>query len=448
MANPDKTRSRLLLGVGGMWLGALSLFTFSVTASAVAQDTSLLSGNSSTIFRTMQNTDGNSLVPVYEYLNVSALNLDKNGRFSLDVGGWGRTDLGRRSTNDYHDGDLQYGYITYHAPKNNLVVNLGRQFITEGVASEKVDGLYLGSDFKAGFGGAAFVGAPVVTEPNSSGGDLIFGGRVTNSNSKYYTFGISALKANHSGSNFREEEGVDLWLHPFSQIDIVGRSSYNSITGGWMEHDYKATYTPLTKFSFNAGYSDIHYKHYFFHMTTNVFSLLGPSNPTGTLNPNEELQSAGGSVAYTPSKAIAVVGDYKKYQYWIAGDANYYGGKATFLPPGNFVTGVAIHRMDGSTNKLRYIEYRVFASKKIYKFDLTADSFNLHYDSPINGVNNSYSVIGAASYELTHGLKIWADIDYSKNPYYNNNVAGLFKLTYAFDVPRSAEERGSEGRSK
>ncbi len=187
----------------GIWLGVI--FMICATASAVAQNATLLSGDSTTIVRTTQSTDKNTLAPAYEYVHFSAPNLDKNGRFSFDIGGWGRTDLAYRTTNDYHDGDLQYGYISYHALKNNLTINLGRQFITEGVASEKVDGFYIGSDLIAGFGVAAYVGSPVVTEPNSRGGDLIYGGRVTNSNSKYYTVGLSVLKVNRSNVKYRAE---------------------------------------------------------------------------------------------------------------------------------------------------------------------------------------------------------------------------------------------------
>ncbi len=67
----------------------------------------------------------------------------------------------------------------------------------------------------------------------------------------------------------------------------------------------------------------------------------------------------------------------------------------------------------------------------------------MNYDSRINGVKSSYTVIGAASYAITPSLKIGADVDYSKNPDYDNEVAGLFKLTYAFDI-----RRGTEGRVK
>jgi len=441
LKNHDATKSRSGFCTNVALCAVIAAYLpFSAAAPALAEGTAL-SGESTTVLRAGQSIDKKDLYPAYEYLHLSATNLDQDGRVSFYMGGWGRTDLGDKSTDKYQDGDLQYGYLSYRAPKNNLVVNLGRQFIAEGVAAEKVDGLYLHSDFKAGFGAAAFVGAPVVTEPNASGGDLIYGGRITHTMPQYYTLGVSALKASRSGDRYREEEGFDVWLHPLKQVDAVGRSSYNSITEGWMEHDYQLTYAPLDNLNINANYSDINYKNYFFHMTTNVFSLISPSNPTGLIDPNEKLQTAGGGIAYTPIKALTLAADYKNYGYDIAGHANCFGGKATLALPGAVVAGFAIHRMDGATDKLRYDEYRVFASKKIYLFDFTADFFDVNYDSRINGVKNSYTVIGAASYAISPNLKVGADVDYSKNPNYDNEVAGLFKVTYAFDIRRSADGR-------
>ncbi len=424
-----------------LWACIIALCPLSAAVPAMAGGITL-SGESTTIFRIRESIDKKDIYPAYEFLRLSATSLDKAGSLSFYFGGWGRADLGDRSTDKYRDGDLQYGYLSYRAPKGNLVVNLGRQFVAEGVATERLDGVYLRSDFAAGFGAALFAGAPVVTEPNTKGGEFIYGGRITHNMPRYYTIGVSALKSDQNGERYREEEGIDIWLHPLKQIDAVGRSSYNSITSGWMEHDYKLTWNPLDNLSINATYSDINYKDYFFHMTTNVFSLISPSNPTGLIDPNEKVRTVGGSIAYTPIKSVTVAGDYKNYTYEIAGDANYYGGKATFFLPASFVAGFAMHRMDGTTDTLRYSEYRIFVSKKIEHLDITADFFDVNYDRRINGVRNSYTVIGAASYEITPRLRIGADLDYSRNPDYDNEVAGLVKLTYAFDIRRSAEGEG------
>lgn len=396
-----------------------------------------LGGQSDTILRMRESSsDKRDLYPLYEYLKVSLTDLGPDGNVSFYAGGWGRIDLADRSTDRYYETDLNYGYLSYRPKRNNLVLNLGRQFVAEGVATERFDGAYLRSDLAAGFGAAAFVGSPVVTEPNFNGGDLIYGGRITQSLANYYTVGVSALQTDHNGSRLREEEGVDLWLHPLSNVDVVGRSSYNSLTSGWMEHAYTVSYTPIGKLRLNGELSQINYRDYFYHVTTSALSLTN-----GILDPNEKSLALGGSIGYTLLTNLTVAADYKNYDYDIAGHANYFGGKATYSLPDNLSAGFSVHRMDGVTDKLRYDEYRVYASKKLGKLDLTADYFDVHYDSSVNGIKNTFSLTGAAAYEFTEQLKVSADIDYSKNPDFDNEVRGFMKLTYAFETKRGADWR-------
>lgn len=427
-------RGTLCLGGG---IAVVCSLLFSAPAMA---DNASVSAEASTIFRQGQSLDKKELYPAYEYLRLTARELGKDGALSFHFGGWGRVDLGDKTNDKNIDGDLQYGYISYQGKQNNLLINAGRQFVTEGVASERMDGIYLRNDFAAGIGAAAFVGAPVVTEPSAKGGDLVYGGRITQGMPKYYTIGFSALKSDSGGERFREEEGVDIWLHPLKQVDVVGRSSYNSITKGWMEHAYSVSYTPSESLKVGAELSNINYRDYFFNMTTNVFSLFNPTtNPTGIIDPNENVLALGGSVAFTPMKGLTFAADYKNYNYEIAKSANYYGVKATYSLPEEFAAGFSVHRMDGEVSRLRYKEIRLFASKRVARLDLAADLINIEYDNSINNVKNAYTVAGAASYGITGNLRVGADIDYSKNPDFDNEVKGLIKLTYMFDTKHAAE---------
>ncbi|MEI7671892.1 MAG: hypothetical protein WCK00_07240, partial [Deltaproteobacteria bacterium] len=152
-----------------------------------------ISGESKTILRMGKTADDRNSYPLYEYLNLGVANETGGGSVSGNLGGWGRVDLRDRIGDRYTNTDLQYGYVSYQGNKNNLMLNAGRQFVAEGVATEKVDGVYLHSDLAGGFGAAAFVGAPVVVEPDFRGGNVIYGGRVTHSIPEYYTIGLSAL---------------------------------------------------------------------------------------------------------------------------------------------------------------------------------------------------------------------------------------------------------------
>jgi hypothetical protein len=422
--------------------GGIAAVCSLLVATPVKTEASSLSGESNTIFRMGKSTaEKRDLYPAYEYLRLSLTDIDKNGAVTFYFGGWGRVDLADKTTDKYADGDLQYGYLSYRGKQNNLLINLGRQFVTEGVAAERFDGIYLRNDFAAGFGGALFAGAAVETEPNFKGESFVYGGRITHSMPKYYSIGLSAVKTDSSNGTSREEEGVDLWLHPLKQIEAVGRSSYNSTTSGWMEHAYTITYAPLDNLRINADLSNINYRDYFFHVTTSALSLTN-----GILDPNEKVLALGGSIAYTPIKNLTLAADFRNYDYEVSGSANKYGGKATFSLPASFAAGFAIHRMDGKQDRLRYSEYRVFASKKIDKLDLTADFFDVNYDSSINGIKNTFSLAGAASYGFAEHIRVSADVDYSKNPNFDNEVKGFVKITYAFDTKPGAERGAKSGK--
>jgi len=427
---------RNLLRVTGVVLAASSLL---LAKPLMAAEYSI-SGQSDTILRMGTSINDKDIYPLYEYLRLSVASTEKNGSTtSLHIGGWGRVDLGDKSSRDrYTDADLQYGYLSFQGARNNLVINAGRQFVNEGVAAQRLDGLYVRNDFAAGFAAAAYIGSPVVTEPNLKADDFIFGGRITQSNNKYYTLGISALKSYANSDDYREEEGIDLWVRPIKQVDLTGRSTYNSITNGWMENAYTVSYAPLDNLRLYADLSNINYKDYFYKVTTSalVFNPL-----TNGIDPNEKVLALGAGGSYVLFKNITLAADYKHYDYDIAGKANYFGGNVSYSVPESYKAGLSIHRMDGMTDKLRYTEYRMYASKKLGKAELTLDLMDLHYDDTVNmnGESNAVTVVAGGSYQFNKNLQLGASVDYSHNPFFDDEVKGLVKLTYMFDVKRSAE---------
>jgi hypothetical protein len=415
-----------------------------VLASSLLWSTPLIaydysfSGESNTIFRMRTTIDKKNIFPAYEYLRLNMTDNRSDGSgVSFYLGAWGRADLADKTiaNSNNPEADLQYAYLTYRAPKNNTAVTIGRQFITEGVAAERIDGLYLRNDFDYGIGASAFFGNSVISEPTYQGGTLIYGTRISHTNKKYYTIGLSALKSERENdSRFREEEGLDLWLRPLEQVDVTGRSSYNSITNGWMEYSYGVTISPASTFRFGADFSRINFKDYLASVTTSALSLLNP-----VWKNNEKQTIVGISAAYTGIKDLTVAADCKFYSYDQLGDATYFGGKASYSLPEAFVVGGSLHRMEGEADKLRYVELRTFASKKIGHADLTVDVININYDKEINGIRNSYAVTGAAGYEVNRKLKVGADFEYSRNPDFDREVRALVKATYTFDTKFAAE---------
>ena len=416
--------------MGGVLISC-SLLAFCQEAALAAS----VSGDSTTILRMRESTQDDFLFPLYEYLHLSATEVVSRGAISLQLGGWGRVDLADRSYDQRADGSIQYGFLSYQDNRNNLQFNAGRQFVVEGVATERVDGLYLRSDLAAGFNAAAFLGSPVTTEPNFDGGDLIYGGRIAHTLPQYYSVGLSVLRNQADGDGLREEQGVDLWLRPMPQLDITGRSSYNSLSNGWMEHAYIASYTPMETLRLSASMERINYDDYFYHVTTSALSLTN-----GLLLPGEEVWNFGGSIGFMPSTGLALAAEYKRYDYDIAGNAHYYGARAGFSTPTAFAAGASIHRMDGSTSGLSYNQYRLYATQKFGPADVSVDFFDVDFDSSINGRNNTYSLAVAAGYDFNPSLRVTGDIDYIKSADFDHELRGLIKVSYAFGIGKEGRE--------
>jgi hypothetical protein len=424
-------KSCLTLGAGVVALASTVLWS----SPLIAYDYSF-SGESSTIFRMRTTIDKKNIFPAYEYLRLNMTDNRSDGSgVSFYLGAWGRADLADKSSSNNPEGDLQYAYLTYHAPKNNSIATVGRQFISEGVAAERIDGLYLRTDFDYGIGAAAFFGNSVITEPTYQGGTVVYGTRISQTHKKYYTVGASILKSDRENdSRYREEAGLDLWLRPLQQVDITGRSTYNSMTSGWMENSYALSYAPLPTLNLGTDFSHINFKDYLYGVTTSALSITNP-----IWKSNEKQTAVGVNAAYSAIKNLNVAADYKFYSYDQSGDASYFGGKASYSFPEALMVGAGLHRMEGAVDRLRYVEFRTFAAKKFGHADVTVDFININYDKSINDITNSYAVTGACGYEVSRQLKVGADIEYSRNPDFDREVRALVKATYSFDTKFAAE---------
>ena len=152
-----------------------------------------LSGQSRTYLQSREETDSSKLLPLFEYLDFKADNVGSTN-VSFHFGGWLRYDLKDDSTPDKNkNSDLQYAYLSIRADRADAVMNLGRVLVNEGVASEQVDGAYMRTDLKGGFGVAAFGGSPVETTFDDRSGDSVYGGRISHSVENVYRIGFSYL---------------------------------------------------------------------------------------------------------------------------------------------------------------------------------------------------------------------------------------------------------------
>jgi hypothetical protein len=190
-----------------------------------------VTGDSRTYVQSRETADGSKILGGYEYLDFVIQNIG-NETISFHTGGWMHYDfrddeLGRKSPSD-----LQYSYLSFKSKTANTTVNLGRVMVFEGVAAERVDGAYARTDLMGGFGISAFGGMPVETNIDEPGNNVIYGARLSQGLSNVYRIGLSALKEEKNSIRYREEGGIDIWVHPMNNVDITGRSM-TSPRVGW-----------------------------------------------------------------------------------------------------------------------------------------------------------------------------------------------------------------------
>ncbi len=402
-------------------VAAMAVF-FAATISAFAVG---LDGTSRSYLVSRERGDGTKLMPGYEYLDFSIRDLGDES-ISAHFGGWGSYDFKEKTG----DTDVQYAYVSLKRSRANGAVTLGRIMVFEGVAAERVDGAFARTDLGVGFGISAFGGAPVLTNDiDTPGNNVIYGGRISHQLPDHYTIGVSYLKEERNSTVLREEEGVDLWFKPVNKVEILGRSSYNAETTGWMEHSYNLMLGPFSDLRLTTDLTKISYADYFIGATTSAFIL----QTGGSIDPREKLDQLGETLSYSLSERVNLSAEYTQFSYDLAGDAKRYGLSAAYAVPRSVGVGGSVHRMDGNTDRLSYDQYRIYAFMKFGNTDAAVDVLDVKYAEPINGVTNAYAASLALGYELTDSLKLGIDGEYAKNPDFDKDVRLFAKLLYRFD---------------
>jgi hypothetical protein len=117
--------------------------------------------------------------------------------------------------------------------------------VFEGVAAERVDGAYARTDLAGGLGISAFGGSPVEVGIDTPGNNIIYGARLSHQLPNLYGIGVSFLKEEKNDTDFRKEQGVDLWFRPI-EVELLGRSSIMPTRRG-DEHTYNLIFGPFDR---------------------------------------------------------------------------------------------------------------------------------------------------------------------------------------------------------
>jgi len=258
----------------------------------------------------------------------------------IDFGAWGRAASGGQVNVQQHRRRSPVRLPHLPRPEEQHRCQHGRQFISEGVAAEADRWPLFAQRLCLWHRASAFFGNSVHTDRiltlNFREGRWSTASRVSQTDKKYYSVGLSALKASGRQLRYREEEGFDLWLRPLQQVDLTGRSTYNSSP----RLDENSMPPPMRRCQ-RSGSGRL-----FAHQLQGLFirheqhSALSITNRSGK-SMNGRRPSA--STPPTRLKNLTVAADCKFYSYDQSGDASYSAAKPR--PPEAFVVGAGLHRM-------------------------------------------------------------------------------------------------------
>jgi len=367
---------------------------------------------------------GNTHVLLYEYLALDAEDIATPGLY-LRAGGWGRTDLADETFGRTTNGDLQYAFLGWRAPRLNGEARVGRIALTAGVARNEVfDGLLLGSDLPGGFDITAFGGIPVETDEGGRSSDSLYGARLSQGRTGLYRIGASYLKEENGGNPSREEAGTDIFLSPLPLVEVRGSSLYNVIDKSWARHDYRLALGPFFgRLRLSATWASTDYLSYF----------QSPVHPAFAPEIAEKLDRIGGAVEIGLGGGVTFTGEYTAYRYDVSGDAQAYGAGLDWAGAG-FSAGGAYRQVQGDAEENRYQAIRAYATVVYRLVRISASAEHLTYDEAINGVKNATTGTLSLGYNLSRTLELSASAGYGETPEFDHEVKGLLAVLWRYDA--------------
>lgn len=382
---------------------------------------------SNTRFQFREDARDNNFANLYQYVDLDVHNMF-DGRLSVYSSGWFSYDFDRVDNGDRENDELLYMYLTYSPFEDRrLLFSLGRHLIFGGVASEQIDGVSARWEILPVVGISAYGGVPVETDFDNRKSDYVAGGRAFFRVPQKAEIGFSYLKEGNDGSSYREELGVDVWVLPIKWLEVQGHSFWNAKTEGWMEHAYNMRVFPIERLTLSALVSHTNYHDAFSATTLSAFS-------PDIVGDNEQLTKFGPSAEYRFTDWLSGVANYTRYEYDKEGSADFYGVTLrAHLSDNGLAAGASLHRMDGDTERLRYVKARAYATKTFLEaFEISLDTIILHYDESFSGRNTAYSSTGAFTYKFSDSLLASASIYYSRDPDFDHDIRAFLKFVYTF----------------
>jgi outer membrane protein OmpA-like peptidoglycan-associated protein len=385
---------------------------------------------------------------VYEYLSADAGRLGGTS-FSFHFYGWGRHDLQDPSGNSESKttGELGSAFLQYIHPTGNGEMRLGRFFLTDGSASEIVDGLFLKARTPIGLGMSVYGGVPAETTiASTQTGDSIYGGRVFYARPGLTEIGVSYLQEKGEfQDNDRKEIGGDLWLRPAGILDLIGRATYNDATRAIAYQRYLLRFSPVPGVDLYAGYEGYAYKDRF-------QTSLNPAFIFPAIDNTDKVNTGFASMDWEVVKGFTLTLGGKNIRHDSAAIGDAARGDLGFKYVYNEhrdAVGASGAIVDADRDENSFSEYRGYATYSPGKWRFSMDALTHQYKQAISGTKQAYQVVASAGYRPIEILRLSGDVTYTKSPQFDSDYAGLVRVSLDLagstegGKPASTEERGA-----
>jgi hypothetical protein len=372
-----------------------------------------------------------TIIPFREYLGVDYVT-DVEG-LSFHGYGWGRYNLGEDDYfQDEADGEFLYGYLEYRLEAFNTSMMLGRQHLFSGVSNESLDGFSVQAALGSFFGVSLYGGSPVAVSEDGRGGDSIVGGRVSNFRAGLYELGLSYKLVRNDSTDDDERLGMDVSLNLPYAIGLNGLSSWNMVTDSWAEHSYELQ-VQAGAFQVRPMFQLFQYDDYFStgEESANPFRFLATTG--------EELTIIGAEVDWFGAESYELNLKAKNIAYDKRDDSSQFiSGMVIKHLEDLCQVGLELGGMAGDTSDNDYFIGRAFVywdrlPESIPVEFISSDLVYVGYGEDIYGQSNSTFIsLGAGKTFLDKALALKFTIDYSKDPYFDNDFRSKLVAEYTF----------------
>lgn len=226
---------------------ALLLLALGPACNALAAS---VSGRSSTEIEWFDDAQGDSALPVYEYLLLNVKDIDGKG---LNFRGYGRLS---DDLNDKVDAQsrLYYAFLEKKDLFQNLDLKLGRQFVSTTAGASLMDGLYLDYNNLGPLKLSLFGGGDVSYYSGYSADDTIFGAEVSGNFFKSLDLGLSYVQKWSNGDLSKELFGFDLDYDYANMLNLYSEVQFDYLSNSVSYFLGGANYHASDKWNLRAEY--------------------------------------------------------------------------------------------------------------------------------------------------------------------------------------------------